>query len=85
MARHILPRAAWERTITDTADGPMCEVITLTEQQRKDYIELVAKQGILQARATLRARYSMNNAAWWRKNRTAIIAEWDRLDGEERK
>lgn len=55
----------------------------LTEQQRRDYIELVARQGKLQARATLRARYAMNQAAWWRKNKTAVQAEWDRIDGEE--
>ena len=57
----------------------------LTEKQRADYVKLVEAQGILQARATLKARYAMNQAAWWRKNKTAVHAEWVRIDGEERK
>ena len=58
----------------------------LTPAQRDEYIAEVARTGsVAQARATLRTRYAYRNPAWWRKNRVEIQAEWDRIDGEERK
>ncbi|MGE0367076.1 MAG: hypothetical protein AB7Q00_15210 [Phycisphaerales bacterium] len=49
MARHILPRAAWERNITGTADS---EVTTLTEQQRQQYLVAVASGASMHAAAS---------------------------------
>ena len=57
--------------------------MTLTEAERKLYIDLCATQGVSQARATMRARWKMNRNPWYSTNRVAIRDELDRIDGKQ--
>lgn len=57
----------------------------LPEKDRLRYIELCTKQGMLQARATMRANWRMNHARWYDQHKAEIAKELDRIDGEEEK
>lgn len=52
MTRSVLPRKVWEQNMTGQLDGPYCELVELSEDQRQRYLGAVAAGASMHAAAS---------------------------------